>query len=69
MATSLQQELIDRGHALREEYAELLEVRAANRRTLRDLLAQGLLTESQAVAVEELYPERAPRGSRAAESE
>jgi hypothetical protein len=57
-APTLQQQLIDRGHALQEEAAALTEQKAANRRSLRDLATQGLLSEDEAIAVEELYPSR-----------
>jgi hypothetical protein len=64
MAKSLEERLIDRMYELEETYRVTLEQRATNRRSLRDLLTQGMLSEEQAIAVEEHYPERAPRGSR-----
>jgi len=50
--------LIDKGHELQETYDGLLQQRAANRRSLKDLDVQGLLTDEEAQAVEELYPQR-----------
>lgn len=65
MATkSLEDRLIDRMHELEESYRNTLEARARNRRSLRDLLLDGMLSDEQALAVEEIYPERAARGSR-----
>lgn len=54
---TLQEQMIDRGHELREEKAALLAQIAANRRSLRDLGVQGLLTEDELVLVNEMYPE------------
>lgn len=55
---TLQQQLIDRGHEIGEEISGLTEQRAANRRSLRDLATQGLLSEEEFAAVEEIYPTR-----------
>jgi hypothetical protein len=57
-AATLQEQLIDRGHAIGEEIKALTDQRAANRRSLRDLAVQGLLDEEQTELVEELYPTR-----------
>lgn len=66
---SLEDRLIDRMYELEETYRSVLEQRTINRRSLRDLLIQGLLSDEQATAVEETYPERAPRGSRSGQAE
>lgn len=58
---TMTQVLIDKGHELQEEYAAILSQRAANRRSLKDLDLQGLLSEEEAVAMEELYPPRERR--------
>jgi hypothetical protein len=58
MAKGLTDILIDKAHELEEQYREILEKRAANRRSLRDLDAQELLTAEQSALVEELYPQR-----------
>jgi hypothetical protein len=60
---TLEVRLLDRMVVLENEYRELLEARAANRRTLRDLVADNMLTDEQAMAVLEIYPERASRTS------
>lgn len=62
---SLEERLIDRMHELEEQYRETLDSRAKNRRSLRDLLSEGMLSNEHAAQVEEIYPERAPRGSNA----
>lgn len=53
--------LLNKGHELQEEHKALLAKRAANRRSLRDLDAQELLTEDESDQVGELYPERRTR--------
>lgn len=50
--------LLDKGHELREQYAGILEVKAANRRSLRDLAAQGFLSDEELLELDELYPPR-----------
>jgi hypothetical protein len=55
---TIQQQLIDKGHELKEAKASVLDQIAANRRSLRDLATQGLIDEDQYVLVLELYPER-----------
>jgi hypothetical protein len=50
--------LLDKGWELREEYTKLLAQRAANRRSLRDLATQDLLTHEEALEVDELYKPR-----------
>jgi hypothetical protein len=57
-AKTLQEQLIDRGHAIGEEIKVLTDQRAANRRSLRDLGVQGLLTEEELLLVDEMYPVR-----------
>lgn len=53
--------LIDKMYELQETYESVLSVREKNRRTLRDLADQNLLTEEQVAAITEVYPERAAR--------
>jgi hypothetical protein len=60
-AKTLQDELIDTMYELQETYESLLETRAANRRSLRDLMSQGKMSEDQTDAILEVYPERATR--------
>lgn len=50
--------LIDMGHALREEYSDLLERREMNREGLRALVSAGMASEGQAATIDELYPPR-----------
>lgn len=50
--------LLDKGHELQEGYAAFLEQKNANRRSLRDLATQGLLTDEQILELDELYPPR-----------
>lgn len=56
-------QLIDKMFEYQETYEEVLSKREVNRRSLRDLMAQDLLTDEQAGQVLEVYPERAPRKS------
>ena len=64
MATkTLEDRLIDRMYELEEQYRDILDARAANRRSLRDLVSQGMLSNEQVTAINEIYKERAPRGS------
>lgn len=51
--------IFDKAYELQEQYTNVLEARAANRRSLRDLATQDLLSEEEVAAVEELYPRRA----------
>ena len=55
---TLQGQLIDKAHEIQENISLLTEQRAANRRSLRDLATQGMLSEDEYAAVEELYPTR-----------
>lgn len=55
---TMTQVLIDKGHELQEEYDGILQMRAANRRSLKDLAVQGLLNEEELATVDELYPPR-----------
>jgi hypothetical protein len=55
---TLQSQLIDKAHEIQENIAALTEQRAANRRSLRDLATQGMLSEDEYAAVEEVYPVR-----------
>ena len=61
--------LIDKMFELQEQYEAVLSVREKNRRTLRDLADQGLLSPEQADQVYEVYPERAPRKTLAERAE
>lgn len=63
-AKTLQDQLLDKATELQETYKDLLEERDANRKVLRDLVRQGLLSEDQQDMVDEIYPERAPRKSK-----
>ena len=58
---TLQQQMIDKGHELQEQKRQLLDQIAANRRSLRDLAVQGMLSEEEFLAVEEMYPERSAK--------
>lgn len=62
-SVTLEAKLIERMNEIEDDYRALLEQRAANRRSLNDLIAQDLLSPEQVAAVRETYPERAPRGS------
>ena len=55
---TLQGQLIDKAHEIQENISLLTEQRAANRRSLRDLATQGMLSKDEYAAVEELYPTR-----------
>lgn len=55
---TMTQVLIDKGHEMQEEYENLLRKRAANRRSLKDLAEQELLSEDELAIVDELYPPR-----------
>lgn len=57
-AKSMIETLLDKGEELREEYSENLRQRDANRKVLRDLEIQGMLTESESDRLLELYPPR-----------
>lgn len=62
MATkALQDVLIDKMYELQEQYDGVLATREKNRRTLRDLAEQGVLSDEQTAQVYEVYPERAAR--------
>lgn len=50
--------LLDKGQELREQYAGILDTKAANRRSLRDLAAQGFLDDNELLELDELYPPR-----------
>jgi len=58
MANTLQSQLIDKAHEITEGISQLTEQRAANRRSLRDLATQGMLSEEEYATVEEIYPTR-----------
>ena len=60
---TLEERLIDKAYELQEQYQGLLEIRQANRNSLRDLTKQGMLSSEQVTEVNEIYPERAARGS------
>lgn len=62
MATSLAKALFDKGHQLQEEYSTILTQRAANRRSLRDLEEQGMLSEEESDLLFELYPPKKKKG-------
>lgn len=66
-AKSLEERLLDKMYELDEQYRTILETRASNRTVLRDLVKQGVLTPDQNDAINEMYPERAARGTGAAE--
>lgn len=57
-APTMGRTLLDKGHELQEEYEKIVAARAANRRTLRDLDVQGLLSADEADESLELYPPR-----------
>jgi hypothetical protein len=50
--------LLDKGHELQEQYSTIVSQRGANRRSLRDLDTQELLTDDEAAEVLEMYPFR-----------
>lgn len=52
------QSVLDDGWKLRESYNDLLKARKANREELRNMAAQGRLSDEQTLDLEELYPER-----------
>lgn len=60
---SLDERLIERMLQLEENYRDVLEARAKNRASLRNLLDEGMLTPDQETAVLEVYPPRAARGT------
>lgn len=53
--------LIDQAYSLKREKEELYEVIAANRNSLRNLARTGVLGDSEAAEVDELYPPRKRR--------
>lgn len=66
MATSkvpLEDRLIERMYELEDSYRSILEARAKNRMSLRNLLDEDMLTTEQGNAVLSIYPERKSRGS------
>jgi hypothetical protein len=60
---TLEEKLFDKMYELDEQYRAVLDTRASNRTVLRDLVKQGVLTAEQDAAVNEMYPERAARGT------
>jgi hypothetical protein len=58
MARDLVAELFQVAENLADEKVELLARIGANRRSLRDLASQGLLDDTQAALVDEIYPPR-----------
>lgn len=49
---------LDEAYAMREQYTEYVARRKANREELRNLAAQGHLSDEQLGEVEDLYPKR-----------